>query len=210
MSIKQFRLSGQSRDQLIRLKTRTGIPQWNILCRWAFCLSLKQSTPPTPVDIPSDSNVELTWQVFGGEAQELYLALLKERCERDGLGTSDDVLLRQSACTCTAASATWRPRRQSAQLPIWSAWPWMIEERLWPRSESLTTVRSCSIAGRLSRIDTTTHVRTPLVGCAVGERSIRWVARESGAKRVIRSQRKRRRMMTRLASGVPSDQEADS
>ncbi len=42
-----------------------------------------------------DSNVELTWQVFGGEAQELYLALLKERCEREGLGTSDDVLLRQ-------------------------------------------------------------------------------------------------------------------
>jgi DNA sulfur modification protein DndE len=37
----------------------------------------------------------MTWQVFGGEAQELYLALLKERCQRDGLGTSDDVLGRQ-------------------------------------------------------------------------------------------------------------------
>ena len=37
----------------------------------------------------------MTWQVFGGEAHELYLALLKERCEQDGLGTSDDVLLRQ-------------------------------------------------------------------------------------------------------------------
>jgi DNA sulfur modification protein DndE len=95
MSIKQFRLSAQAREQLIRLKTRTGITQWNILCRWAFCLSLRQSTPPTPIEVPSDSNVELTWQVFGGEAQELYLALLKERCEMDGLGTSDDVLLRE-------------------------------------------------------------------------------------------------------------------
>jgi DNA sulfur modification protein DndE len=95
MSIKQFRLSGQARDQLIRLKSKTGITQWNILCRWAFCLSLRQPTPPTPVEIPSDSNVELTWQVFGGETQELYLALLKERCERDGLGTADDVLLWQ-------------------------------------------------------------------------------------------------------------------
>jgi len=37
----------------------------------------------------------MTWQVFGGEAHELYLALLKERCELDGLGTSDDVLGRQ-------------------------------------------------------------------------------------------------------------------
>lgn len=95
MSIKQFRLSAQARDQLIRLKTRTGITQWNILCRWAFCLSVRQPTPPTPIEVPSDSNVEMTWQVFGGEAQELFLALLKERCEQEGLGTSDDVLLRQ-------------------------------------------------------------------------------------------------------------------
>lgn len=95
MSIKQFRLSAQAREQLIRLKTRTGITQWNILCRWAFCLSLRQLTSPTPVEIPADSNVERTWQIFGGEAQELYLALLKERCEMDGLGTSDDVLLRE-------------------------------------------------------------------------------------------------------------------
>jgi DNA sulfur modification protein DndE len=95
MSIKQFRLSAQAREQLIRLKTRTGITQWNILCRWAFCLSLRQPTPPTPIEVPSDSNVEMTWQVFGGEAHELYLALLKERCEMDGLGTSDDVLLRE-------------------------------------------------------------------------------------------------------------------
>jgi DNA sulfur modification protein DndE len=95
MSIKQFRLSAQARDQLIRLKTRTGITQWNILCRWAFCLSMRQPTPPTPIEIPSDSNVEMTWQVFGGEAHELFLAMLKERCEREGLGISDDVLLRQ-------------------------------------------------------------------------------------------------------------------
>ena len=37
----------------------------------------------------------MTWQVFGGDAHEIFLALLKERCERDGLGTSDDVLARQ-------------------------------------------------------------------------------------------------------------------
>jgi DNA sulfur modification protein DndE len=95
MSIKQFRLSAQAREQLIRLKTRTGITQWNILCRWAFCLSIRQQAPPTPVEVPADSNVEMTWQVFGGDAQELYLALLKERCVRDGLPLSDDVLLRQ-------------------------------------------------------------------------------------------------------------------
>jgi len=95
MPIKQIRLSSQAREQLIRLKTKTGIIQWNILCRWAFCLSLRQPSPPTLIDAPADSNVEMTWQVFGGEAQELYLALLKERCQQDGLGTSAEVLARQ-------------------------------------------------------------------------------------------------------------------
>ena len=85
MSLKQIRLSAQAKEQLIRLKTRTGIGQWNVLCRWAFCLSLRQPTPPAPLEVPADSNVELSWQVFGGEAQELYLALLKERCERFGV-----------------------------------------------------------------------------------------------------------------------------
>ena len=88
MSIKQIRLSTHAKEQLIRLKNRTGITQWNILCRWAFCLSLSEQTPPTPIEIPADSNVEMSWAVFGGEWHELYLALLKERCVRDGLGTS--------------------------------------------------------------------------------------------------------------------------
>ncbi len=95
MSIKQVRLSNQAKEQLIRLKTRTGIQQWNILCRWALCLSLKELTPPTPIDIPADSNVEMTWQVFGGEHNELYLALLKQRCKNDGLPVDTETLIKQ-------------------------------------------------------------------------------------------------------------------
>ena len=95
MSIKQIRLSNQAKEQLIRIKTRTGIQQWNILCRWAFCLSVKERTPPTPIDIPADSNVEMTWQVFGGEHNELYLALLKQRCKNDSLGVDADTLGKQ-------------------------------------------------------------------------------------------------------------------
>ena len=87
---------GQRQGQrALRLKTKTGIGQWNILCRWALCLSLRQPSPPTPVEVPADSNVEMSWQVFGGEVQELYLALLKERCEQDGLGSADEVVGRQ-------------------------------------------------------------------------------------------------------------------
>jgi DNA sulfur modification protein DndE len=95
MTIRQVRLSNQAKEQLIRLKTRTGIQQWNILCRWAFCLSLKEPTPPTPIDIPADSNVEMSWQVFGGEHHELYLALLKQRCMTDGMSIDSENLNRQ-------------------------------------------------------------------------------------------------------------------
>ncbi|MCA9201245.1 MAG: DNA sulfur modification protein DndE [Planctomycetales bacterium] len=89
MAIKQIRLSSQAKDQLVRLKSRTGISQWNILCRWAFCVSLAEATPPTPVEIPADSNVEMSWHVFGGELHELYAALLHQRCEMDGVDTAD-------------------------------------------------------------------------------------------------------------------------
>ena len=95
MSIKQIRLSSQARDQLIRLKSKTSIQQWNILCRWALCLSLAEPTPPTPIEIPSDSNLEMTWHVFGGEHHEIYLAILKERCLRDAIALSPDSLNRQ-------------------------------------------------------------------------------------------------------------------
>ena len=95
MIIKQVKLSTQAKEQLIRLKTRTGIPHWNVLCRWAFCLSLRQPAPPAALDVPADSNVEMTWPVYGGDAHELYLALLKERCQRDGLGPSEEVPARQ-------------------------------------------------------------------------------------------------------------------
>jgi DNA sulfur modification protein DndE len=95
MSLKSIRLSSQAKDQLIRLKTKTGIDQWNILCRWAFCLSLRQNTAPTPIEIPADSNVEMSWQVFGGEWHEVFLALLKEQCVKEGLGTDDEMLGQQ-------------------------------------------------------------------------------------------------------------------
>lgn len=95
MIVKQIRLSQQAKDQLIRVKTRTGIPHWNILCRWAICLSLNESTPVFDIDIPADSNVEMTWQVFGGEYAELFSALIIQRCLDDGLDTDQLTLSRQ-------------------------------------------------------------------------------------------------------------------
>lgn len=95
MIVEHIRLSKQAREQLIRLKRHTGIEHWNVLCRWAFCRSLAEPTPPPPAKIPADSNVEMSWRVFGGRHSDLYLALLKARCHRDGLALRDDELATQ-------------------------------------------------------------------------------------------------------------------
>jgi DNA sulfur modification protein DndE len=95
MSVEHIRLSQQAKDQLIKLKRVTGIEHWNVLCRWAFCVSLAEQGVPPPSKIPADSNVEMSWKVFGGRHADLYLALLKERCVRDGLDTDPETLAQQ-------------------------------------------------------------------------------------------------------------------
>src|SRR5690242_19280407 len=95
MIVKQIRLSNRAKDQLSRLKSKTGIQHWNILCRWALCVSLKEPIPPVDQEIVADSNVEMSWQVFGGEYQELYEALIIHRCIQEGLDTDPATLAKQ-------------------------------------------------------------------------------------------------------------------
>jgi DNA sulfur modification protein DndE len=95
MVIEHIKLSQQAKEQLIKLKRVTGIMNWNVLCRWAFCTSLAEPTPPHSIRIPADSSVEMTWKTFGGEHAEVYEALLRARCLRDGLELSDEVLAEQ-------------------------------------------------------------------------------------------------------------------
>jgi len=92
---KQIKLSSISKDRLSRMKGKTGIQNWNILCRWAICLSLSEPTQPATEVQSTDSNVEMTWHVFGGEYHEIYDALIKQRCIVDGLGTDKETLQRQ-------------------------------------------------------------------------------------------------------------------
>ena len=92
MIIKQIKLSNTAKDKLSRLKGKTGIQNWNVLCRWAFCFSLKEGTIPTDIEINSDSNVEMSWLTFAGEYHEIYEALIKEWCIENNLGTNDDTI----------------------------------------------------------------------------------------------------------------------
>lgn len=95
MVIEHVRVSSEAKDQLVRLKRLTGIKHWNVLCRWAFCVSLAEPSKPAPSRVHADSNVEMSWRVFGGRYADIYWAILKERCISDGLRTDDETLAHQ-------------------------------------------------------------------------------------------------------------------
>lgn len=91
--IEIIRLSQKAKDQLVWLKRQTGIMQWNVLCRWALCVSLADSTPIGDFDDAADSNVEMRWDVFAGEFKEVYLGIVLKRCQTE-------------KCVCTAKNLT--------------------------------------------------------------------------------------------------------
>lgn len=92
MIVKQVRVSQQAKDQLSRLKAKTGIKNWNVLCRWALAYSLSEKTVPTDLPVANDSNLEMSWLTFGSDYYEIYEALMKAWCLRSGLPTDDDTL----------------------------------------------------------------------------------------------------------------------
>lgn len=92
MICKQFKLSQPEKEKLIRIKSRTGIQNWNIICRWALCWSLSEDSIPGGIEPLSDSNVEMSWLTFAGEYHEIYAELIRTRCLKDGLGDDTDTL----------------------------------------------------------------------------------------------------------------------
>lgn len=92
MIVKQIRISYISKDRLGRLKGKTGIKNWNILCRWALCYSLSENTMPTDLPIVTDSNVEMSWYTFGGEYSDIYEALMIAWCKKMNLPTDENIL----------------------------------------------------------------------------------------------------------------------
>lgn len=92
MIVRQIRLSNRAKERLSRLKGKTGIKNWNVLCRWAYCYSLKENTIPTPENIDGDSNVEMSWYTFAGEYSDLYEALIIAWCKKMGVSTDNETM----------------------------------------------------------------------------------------------------------------------
>ena len=92
--IETVRVSEKGKIQLITLKRRTGIQNWNVLCRWALCISLNEKSEPPNEEIPSDSSIEMTWKTFTGSEEEIYLSLIKLRAYTAGIPLQKETLIR--------------------------------------------------------------------------------------------------------------------
>ncbi len=93
--VENIRVSQRGKDQLAKLVRHTGIKHRNVLCRWALCSSLAEPGVPAPADIPADSNLEISWRVFGGAYADLYAGLIRYRCRIDGIDPTEENLAMQ-------------------------------------------------------------------------------------------------------------------
>ena len=83
MIIDVVRVSEKAKHQLLTLKRRTGILQWNVLCRWALLASLAERTIPPHEEIVTDSNVEMSWKTFAGALDDAITAVVRQRAHEE-------------------------------------------------------------------------------------------------------------------------------
>ena len=85
--IETVKVSDKGRQQLINIKKRTGIQNWNVICRWAFATSLAEDSKVLDENIIANSAVEMTWKTFTGGHEKLYIALLLTKAKKDNWET---------------------------------------------------------------------------------------------------------------------------
>ena len=79
--IDKVRLSYKEKNSIARMKGKTGLDNWNVFARWAFCYSL--SLDEEVIFVADDKlDVEMTWMVFAGKNFKVYEDLLVQECSR--------------------------------------------------------------------------------------------------------------------------------
>ena len=84
INIDQLRTSVSLKNLLTRIKGITSIQNWNVLCRWGFCFSIKQSTLPRMVDEKLDG-VEIDYDVLVGKNKIIYTQLLINNLRKNNI-----------------------------------------------------------------------------------------------------------------------------
>ena len=83
MKLTKVRLTTEASNRLRFVAGKTGLTP-NLLCRIGFCLSLAEQSIPNPSDYAEEER-EFNRYTLLGEYDPLFVALLVERCRRDGV-----------------------------------------------------------------------------------------------------------------------------
>jgi DNA sulfur modification protein DndE len=83
MKLTKLRVTKDASSRLRFLAGKTGLTP-NLLCRIGFCLSLAEPSKPDPDDYAEEER-EFNRYTLLGEFDSLFVALLRQRCFRDGI-----------------------------------------------------------------------------------------------------------------------------
>ena len=84
MKFNRIKFSKEASEALNKMKGRVGL-NWNLMCRIGFCLSLNDQSVINPNEFKSDGSIEIERKILIGGEDELYIALLKQRCLNEGI-----------------------------------------------------------------------------------------------------------------------------
>jgi DNA sulfur modification protein DndE len=90
MKINRIRFSKDASEALNKMKGKVGL-NWNLICRIGFCVSLNDMTPVNPKDYKADGSIEIEKKILIGQEEDMYYALLKQRCLLEGIDESQYV-----------------------------------------------------------------------------------------------------------------------
>ena len=75
--IESIRLTESEKEMLVRIKRKTGIESWNVLCRWAYLLGLSQEQIASSSSHEKRDAVEIKWETFSGKNSYIYITITK-------------------------------------------------------------------------------------------------------------------------------------
>ncbi len=75
--IESIRLTESEKEMLVRIKRKTGIESWNVLCRWAYLIGLMQGKITNSTSHEKRDAVEIKWETFSGKNSYIYMAITK-------------------------------------------------------------------------------------------------------------------------------------
>lgn len=75
--IDAVRLSASEKDLLSRIKRKTSIDSWNVLCRWALAIGLSSNLKHLAKSQEKRDAVEIRWDTFAGRWSDVISASVR-------------------------------------------------------------------------------------------------------------------------------------